>query len=648
MTKLPPSMRLKVKRDTFFLPDPHGSVYFRNNVGSFRMEGRMIDQWVERLLPMFNGEYTLEELTDGLPDEYRDRVFEIAGSLFHNGFAQDASQERPHSLPDKVLERYGTQIEFLSNVADSGAYRFMKFRQSNVVAAGCGPFFVSLVAALLDSGLPKFHLLVTDEVPTNRQRLEELIGHARSMDAEVAVEELPVPVGDVSRLCEALQPFEAVLYVSQQGNIEELRQLQALCKDEGKLFLPAIFAEQIGLAGPLVSPDEEACWESMWRRLHQSAVKKDPDLHAFSAPAGAMLANVVAFEWLKTAAGVSDPEKNKVFLLDLETLEGNWHSFAVHPLVSGNVRMKRKEEAAILLESEHKPVESDGVLSFFNTLTSAETGIFHTCEEEDLKQLPLAQCCVQAADPIGDGPAGLLPKRILSGLTHEEARKEAGLTGIEAYASRLMDKVLAASSAEWELGPAEFMGVGAGETASEAVCRGIEACLADEWSKQSRETGKPSIVPVRLGEVEDERCRYYWDALALMEEAPLVGLGEKVFGFPVVWVQANGSWHRSVGLNVTRALRQSLQLAIMAIQNEGELSHEAGTATVVHVQETLEQCLAIPAEPAAGHTEAVKSALDVLMQHGRRVDIFELELEPLFKKGLAGVYGVLVRKEESR
>jgi hypothetical protein len=34
---------LKVKRDMFFLPDPNGGVYFRNNVRSFRMEGSTID-----------------------------------------------------------------------------------------------------------------------------------------------------------------------------------------------------------------------------------------------------------------------------------------------------------------------------------------------------------------------------------------------------------------------------------------------------------------------------------------------------------------------------------------------------------------------------------------------------------------------------
>ncbi|WP_371932032.1 hypothetical protein [Mesobacillus subterraneus] len=66
MVKLDPSMVLKVKRDTFYLAEPNSGVYLRNNSCSFRLEGNGIDQWVEKLLPMFNGEYSLGKLTDGL------------------------------------------------------------------------------------------------------------------------------------------------------------------------------------------------------------------------------------------------------------------------------------------------------------------------------------------------------------------------------------------------------------------------------------------------------------------------------------------------------------------------------------------------------------------------------------------------------
>ena len=178
MSKFNPSTRLKVKRDTFFLPDPKGGVYFRNNLSSFRMEGNTIYQWIEKLIPMFNGEKTLEDLTGGLTTPYRNRVYEIGETLYKNGFVRDVSKDTPHQLNSSVLEKYASQIEFIENFAESGAYRFQKYRQAKVLAVGSGPFLLSLVSALIESGMPKLNIMITDSIPTNRLRLNELVQNA--------------------------------------------------------------------------------------------------------------------------------------------------------------------------------------------------------------------------------------------------------------------------------------------------------------------------------------------------------------------------------------------------------------------------------------------------------------------------------------
>ena len=195
MTNLTSSSRLKAKRDTFFIPDPKGGVYFRNNLNSFRLEGQTIYQWIEKLLPMFNGEQTLGALTEGLSAPYRDRVYEIAETLYKNGFVRDVSKDLPHQLRRPVLEKYASQIEFIENFTESGAYHFQEYRQAKVLAVGSGPILVSLVSALLESGLPKLNVLVTGTVPTNRLRLHELIQNARKIDSDVELEEVSYPKG---------------------------------------------------------------------------------------------------------------------------------------------------------------------------------------------------------------------------------------------------------------------------------------------------------------------------------------------------------------------------------------------------------------------------------------------------------------------
>jgi putative thiazole-containing bacteriocin maturation protein len=653
MINLAPSTRLKVKRDTFFLPDPNGGVYFRNNVSSFRMEGSTIDQWIEKLIPMFNGEHTMEDLTDGLPDLYRDRVYEIAEILCQNGFVRDVSRDRPHQLTEQILKKYASQIGFLDSFGDSGAYRFQVYRQAKVLVVGSGPFFVSLVSALLESGLPKFHVLITDSVPTNRLRLVELAAHARKTDPEVVVEEVTLQKGGMGSWREAVQPFDSILYVSQEGDVEELRVLHAICREEKKVFLPAICLQQIGVAGPLVHPDSEGCWESAWRRIHQSALCKDQKLHTFSSTAGAMLANVLVFELLKKVTGVTESEqKNQFFLLDLETLEGNWHSFMPHPLVTGRTAAEWVQDFDLLLERSSGRSEPSGLLSYFSRLTSAESGIFHIWEEGDLKQLPLAQCRVQAIDPLSEEPAELLPDIVCTALTHEEARREAGLAGIETYVSRMVGLLMATPPSHQEVEgsmvePQEFVGVGVGETVAEGVCRGLQRCLAEELGKQQVDQ-MPPVSQVQLSTVEDERCRFYLQALTTMQEAPMIGLGEEVSGFPVVWVGTSGCWYGSVGLNITMALRKALQQALMKAQNQTAcLTTQALEVSSVLLEKKVQLSLVIPACEETAQSEVLQSALQVLKQNRKRLLVLDLALEPFLKEELAGVFGVLLREEES-
>jgi putative thiazole-containing bacteriocin maturation protein len=636
MTNMNPSMRLKVKRDTFFLSDPNSGVFFRNNVSSFRMEGSMIDQWVEKLIPMFNGEYTLEYLTNGLPVAYRDRVFEIAEALYQNGFVRDVSQDRPHQLKEQVLKKYASQIEFVDNLLDSGGFRFQNYRQAKVLAIGSGPFFVSLVAALLDSGLPRFQTLITDSAQTNRQRLMELVAHAHKTDPDVEIEEITLNKQGESSWEEIVKPFDYILYVSEQDDVEVLRLLHRVSKEEKKVFLPAICLEQAGLAGPLVHSDSEADWESAWRRIHQGALLREQKFYASSSTPLAMLANVIVFELFKDVTGVTEKEQKKqFFLLDLETLEGNWHSFMPHPLVTGQTSSRLVEDIDMRLAQGTERGDPSKMLLSFNHLTSKVSGIFHIWEEGDLKQLPLAQCRVQPVNPLAYRPAELLGEIVCTGLTHEEARREAGLSGIENYVSQLVGALDLPPEVE----------VGAGETFSESVCRGLQRFLDEELIKQSLEE-EYSVFPVQLTTVEDERCQYYLQALNTLRGAPTIGIGEEVSGFPVVWIGTNDGWYGSVDLNITLALRNALQQAIFNMQNEEEfvMARSLEVSSMI-LDEKVPLSIEIPACEERIRSENFLNAIEILEKNGKQLFVYEIELEPFLKEGLAGIFGVWVQEE---
>jgi putative thiazole-containing bacteriocin maturation protein len=598
------------------------------------MEGSMIDKWVEKLIPMFNGQHTLEYLTTGLSGPYRDRVFEIAETLVRNGFARDVSQDRPHQLKEQVLKEHASQIEFVDNLLDSGAFRFQCYRQSKVLAVGTGPLFISLISSLLTSGHPKFKIMIMDTDRTDVRRLNELVDRARKTDDEVQIEELTQ--NKERDWQEVIKPFDYILYVSEKADVEELRLLHKGCRDEEKVFLPAICLEQVGLAGPLVDPNLEGCWESAWRRLHQTALTNDQPVSSYSPNSGAMLANVIVFELYKHVTGVSEKEqKERFFLLDLETLEGNWHPFIPHPLVTGHPSVRLVEDIDVRLEERTENRDPSSLLIHFNQLTSKVSGIFHKWEEGDLKQLPLSQCSVQAANPLAEGPADLLQERVCSALTHQEARIEAGLTGIEVYVSRMADIL--------EL-PAQVK-VAAGVMLAEGVCRGLQKCLEEDLIRQSREPGY-SVSIVKLRKVEDQLCRFYLQSLTTMQGAPTIAIGENVSGFPVVWVGTREGWFGSVDINRTLALRNVLQQAIANGQNHGELGAPRSLeVTSLSLDEKDSQSLEIPPCEDRIQSEDLQEAIEVLEQNGKQLQVYELDVEPFLKQELAGVFGVLVQEE---
>lgn len=598
------------------------------------MEGSTIDKWVEKLMPMFNGQNTLDYLTTGLPGPYRDRVFEIAEALVSNGFARDVSQDRPHQLTEQVLKKHASQIEFVDNLIDSGAFRFQCYRQSKVLAVGTGPFFISLISSLLTSGHPKFKMLIMDTDQTNRGRLNELVARARKFDDEVEIEE--ITLNNERDWQEVMKPFDYILYVSEKANVEELQLLHKVCRDEKKAFLPAICLEQVGLSGPFVHPNSEGCWESAWRRLHQTALTKDQPFSPYSPTAGAMLANVIVFELYKHVTGVSEKDqKERFFLLDLETLEGNWHPFIPHHLVTGLPAVRLIEDIDISLEQIKEIFDPNSLLVHFNQLTSKVSGIFHKWEEGDLNQLPLSQCSVQAANPMVEGPADLLQERVCSALTHQEARIEAGLNGIEMYISRMADILELPSQVK----------VAAGVMFAEGVCRGLQKCLEEELFRQSRD---PSyyVSIVKLGRVEDQRCRFYLQCLTTMHGAPTIALGENVSGFPVVWVGTRDRWYGSVDINRSLALRNALKQAITKGQNHGETETvQTLEVTSLFFVEKEPQSIVIPACEDRIQNEDLQGAIEILEQNRKQLVVYELDLEPFLKKELVGVFGVLVQEE---
>ncbi|WP_051343922.1 putative thiazole-containing bacteriocin maturation protein [Alicyclobacillus herbarius] len=647
MASVGPLSRLKVKADTFYLPNSDGAVYFRSNTGWLRMEGRGIDEWIEKLVPVFTGEHTLAELTDGLPEPYVRRIYEIADVLYQNGFVRDLQGDLPHGLSAALQRCYASQIEFLDNTVGSGGYHFERYRERPVVAVGYGSFLNALVSALLTSGVAKVGVMVTHPAQTNRDRLRELVEHAQRDDPDLTMALLE-PAGTHSWLA-AISGYDAVFYVSETVDLADLQRVEQYCREQEKVFLPALFHRGIGIAGPLLAPTTSLRWASVWRRLHATCLDANVEHSRISPTTRALLANVMVFEWLKYVAGVADSAKEtQIYLLNQETLEGTWHPIRPHPLVSGEVHVTEVSDVDHRLKHDHADLtDNDPLMVRFQELTSPFTGILHEWAEGALSQLPLAQCKVQPVDPLSPGPAQLLQEEICNGLTHEEARREAGLYGVEVYAGRTLEG-FNFSESELDIRPDAYMGVGTGATWAEAVYRGLHKCLTNTLARTMTGTTEPEpLRQLQLTEVADHPVRFYLEALTALNGLPAFGWGPEIHGFPGLWVRSAGMWYGAPSIHPGLALRRVLQQALSRAQNGRTVPQNA------FVVETDALCCAegnpvrqaIPDGSTLDWSDLVRSALKTLKRAGTAVRVLELAVEPAFQSPLAGVVGVVLREE---
>lgn len=646
MVRLNPSMRIKVKRDTVYLPDSDGSVYFRNNIGTFRMKGDMIERWVDQLMPMFNGEYTLAQLTDDLPEEYQKQIYQVADTLLQNGFLQDISREKPHELSPEIMSAYAEQIEFLDQFGGSGGYLFQKYRAEKVLIVGAGSFLLSVVHALLESGCVQFHYVIANEAPTNRERLDAIIEHARRKDSHVKLEELKPASWGIAEWSEAIEPFAAILYTSAQVNKDEISVILSACREREKVFVPAVCLMQKGIAGPLIHPESAACLESAWRRLHRQTLCADPDLHPFSMTAAAILANIAVFEWFKHVTGVNEAEdENKVYVLNLETLEGSWQSFLPHPLVNKEISLEILESKELDSRLSHKTEPKEGLQSLFQSWTSSDAGIFHSWDEGELTQLPLTQCMVMAVDPVSEGPAELMPQVVCPGYTHEEARREAGLLGAEMYVGRMVNHLATIDTAFPAVGNGNI-GVGAGETPAEGLNRALRHCLTLMYVSEMKGR-QPTARPVHADTIADEPCQFYIRSFTTLGEKPTIAKGYEVYGFPVYWVGTRTGWYGSIGLQERDALRSALMYALQQIQTPTtQVSKYVLTAQSVGLAgEAIEVAL----NGVQEESEKVwKQAVEVLALHHLSPLVMNAAVEPFLEEDLGGVFALLLSQEVPR
>ncbi len=456
-------MRPKLRGDTLYVPTSEG-VYLRNNRSVLTIPGKQVYQWVERLAPYLDGSHTLIELTDGLSADRQQMVHQLVELLAEKEFIKDVSDDRPHTLSPAELHAYASEIAFIDYFCDSAAHRFQSFRERRIVAVGSGLTLTALVQANLHVGVRNVHVLITPECATEQGRHWEYLEVARRRDPDQCLTEETVTGwdGDEEAVRAALEPFDAVLHVSDRPMLARARMLDRVCLAEGKVFIQAVVVGDHAWVGPLASPDEPAKsvgWESAWRRLQATrtgsaaqrravAFVDDPAApvsELLTAPTAALVANQCSFEVFKHLTGIPSVEtRSRMLDVDLEALQTQSHRFVPHP--SGLALRRAAEPSAeafvdsIRLLERGAPLDEEAFSQQVPACFDDALGLFTSVDEGDWHQLPLHLSRIAISNPALLPDPGDPITAVGVGTYLGMARRRAMQRACEIYAASIVDE----------------------------------------------------------------------------------------------------------------------------------------------------------------------------------------------------------------
>ncbi len=452
------TMRPKFSADTCYIP-VHDGVYLRSNSGHLTLKGKSLYRLLEHLVPLLDGNATLEELTKGLDADRARMVTKLIEKLSAHRFLKDMSQAQPHTLRPEILTTYSSDITFIESFQSSAAYRFERFRNQPLLIIGSGASFASLVQASLRCGVRQINLIVTPENECGSSTYSAGPDLFSTYDAEQSVQAIDAPCWDnEAEVLNAIQGYDAILHISELPMLARARLLNKLCVEQQKTLVQAIVVDGHAWVGPVVSPENKGCWECAWRRLQSnlSEISKQLAPYEFrdqpavstgqvlTKSAAIIIGNRLIFELFKYFMQIRFAKTAENLIdVDLESFMSMGHAFLPHPhcLACQHPIIPTASQFLAQIEQlqQREPIRPDTFIEDIARCVDERLGLFTAVESDKFVQAPLAVYQVNLSNPMLRKSRGSLSV-VAESTDVTKARLRALQRACEEYAANLVDQ----------------------------------------------------------------------------------------------------------------------------------------------------------------------------------------------------------------
>ncbi|MFI5913340.1 YcaO-like family protein [Dactylosporangium sp. NPDC051541] len=385
--------------------------------GEFAFTGGSVYRLLDRLAPVLNGQYTLDELTAQLTPERKVMVRDLITALVERSVIRDI--ERADDT-DAGPAGHEHEVTFTGYFRGAPATVVREYQNTPTLVLGAGELSAAVVAAAASSGLREVRVVTTSEC--GGATGDVLAGP----QAATAIESL-------------LDGVQLVLHATDGAMVGRARLLDRLCGDRNIWLAQALVID--GHAWMTSRPGDS--WTAGWRR----AEARRPGTAGPSQPAGpdvrSVSAMAVAAQMVhgvfQSITQPAERGRSRMVRVDLSTLASETATFLPHPY----------SEAA---EPATDIVDRIGQLRRGARLTDEEfsqraaacvgdlVGVFGNPVERDFAQQPLHVCAIEVADPVGLLPHGGPTTTVTgAGLDFATARWRAARRAFAVYASLMVD-----------------------------------------------------------------------------------------------------------------------------------------------------------------------------------------------------------------
>jgi bacteriocin biosynthesis cyclodehydratase domain-containing protein len=242
-------------------------VVLRRGVAQLRVQGALAAELVDRVLLALSADGACAwDIALGFAAPDRDKVIAFVELLARRRFALPAVGPAWPDEPESPLDVFHWEM------GSSTPLVLQALRDARLVVVGVNEVSRQLARMLLACGLGQFD--VVDDPLFRNLRMFGADGAA--LDAEWAGLPVPVPLAEWES-SGAPDAAGCVVATSDLGGLVLLRRWNQLCVRRGLAFFPVVLQDMIGQVGPLVIPNETACFECML--LRQSSNAELPDWH---------------------------------------------------------------------------------------------------------------------------------------------------------------------------------------------------------------------------------------------------------------------------------------------------------------------------------------------------------------------------------